>query len=238
MSDTGYAGVLNETSGVGEYNGAHFAMQLAMARINTSTLVRVVAVTNAGELSPVGFVDVQPLVHQLDGALQVMPHGQLFHLPYIRIQGGTNAIIIDPAVGDIGAVLFADRDISVVKATKDEAAPGSGRRFSMSDGLYVGGFLNATPVQYIRFTADGINIVSPTKITLSAPEVEINGATLINGATTVNGNFSQGAGDAGGAATMLGPVTVTNDVSAGGKSLSTHTHSGVQPGNGSTSTPD
>lgn len=48
-------------------------------------------------------------------------------------------------------------------------------------------------------------------------------ATL-NGDVTINGNLSQGMGEGGGSTTMLGPVAVTNDVTAGGKSLQQHTH--------------
>jgi hypothetical protein len=54
---------------------------------------------------------------------------------------------------------------------------------------------------------------------------------------TINGNLSQGMGDSGGTATILGPVTVTKDVAAGGKSLMTHTHGGVEHGNDSTGAP-
>ncbi|WP_425272354.1 hypothetical protein [Serratia oryzae] len=35
----------------------------------------------------------------------------------------------------------------------------------------------------------------------------------------------------------MGPVEVTKDVTAGGKSLMGHTHGGVQNGNGSTGAP-
>ncbi len=60
----------------------------------------------------------------------------------------------------------------------------------------------------------------------------------LNGDVTINGNLSQGMGEGGGSATMLGPVTVTNDVKAGGKSLMTHTHGGVQTGGGNTGSPN
>ncbi|ECF1874404.1 translation initiation factor IF-2, partial [Salmonella enterica subsp. enterica serovar Javiana] len=60
----------------------------------------------------------------------------------------------------------------------------------------------------------------------------------LNGDVTINGNLSQGMGEGGGSATMLGPVTVTNDVTAGGKSLMTHTHGGVQTGGGNTGAPN
>ncbi|CNK58232.1 Uncharacterised protein [Yersinia intermedia] len=49
--------------------------------------------------------------------------------------------------------------------------------------------------------------------------------------------ISQGKGDAGGSATMLGPITVTNDVAAGGVSLKSHKHSGVQTGGGDSGGP-
>ena len=67
--------------------------------------------------------------------------------------------------------------------------------------------------------------------TINAPEI------ILNGNVTINGNLSQGMGENGGTATMHGPVTVTNDVTAGGKSLMTHTHGGVETGSGNTGEP-
>lgn len=61
---------------------------------------------------------------------------------------------------------------------------------------------------------------------------------MLNGNVTINGNLSQGMGDGGGTATMHGPVTVTNDVTAGGISLQTHKHGGVETGGGHTGGPE
>ena len=94
-----------------------FLISQALNRVSTATLVKVVSVTNAGGLSPVGFVDVQPLVNQLDGAGNAVPHGVLHRLPYFRLQGGADAVILDPKVGDIGMAAFANRDISLVKTS-------------------------------------------------------------------------------------------------------------------------
>lgn len=58
-----------------------------------------------------------------------------------------------------------------------------------------------------------------------------------NGDLTVNGSITQGAGGSGGTTSLIGPVTVTNDVTAGGKSAIHHTHSGVQTGGGETGEP-
>lgn len=61
--------------------------------------------------------------------------------------------------------------------------------------------------------------------TVTTPTMTINGNVVINGALT------QGKGSAGGACSMNGPLTVTNDVVAGGKSLINHTHPDAQGGN-------
>lgn len=227
-----------------------FFVQQTLAKVQTVTLVKVEACTNNGGLSPVGFVDVTPLVNQIDGEGNPMPHETIYNVPYMRLQGGTNAIICDPAIGDIGLCGFASRDISKVKATKKKANPGSRRQFSYSDGLYIGGMLNGTPSQWIQFNSSGIKIHSPAAVILDAPDVqiqaqtvEINGTTsttittptfTVNGATVLNGGISQ---TGGGAATFSGSMTVTGDVTANGTSVHTHKHGGVTAGAAQTGTP-
>ena len=85
-------------------------------------VVKIVAV-HGGGLSLVGTVDVQPLVKLIDGNRISSSHSVVYGIPYFRIHGGSNAIIIDPAVGDIGFVICSDRDISSVKATKSAGEP-------------------------------------------------------------------------------------------------------------------
>lgn len=154
-----------------------FFVRMILNRISTATEVKIVSCTNAGGLSPVGFVDVQPLVNQVDGNNQAVPHGVVHTLLYFRLQGGKNAIIIDPEPGDIGLAVFCDHDISSVKASKSQANPGSSRRFDMADGVYVGGNLNGTPSQYVQFSGAGITITSPTAVTVNAPSATVNCAT-------------------------------------------------------------
>lgn len=181
-----------------DVNSTTFLVQQMLARVNTVTLVTVVGVTNAGGISPVGSVDVVPLVNQIDGAGNVVPHGTIFGLPYFRIQGGANAIILDPQVGDIGIAGFASRDISAVKASRAPAPPGSFRRFNYADGLYFGGTLNGTPTQYVAFTPDGVDIVSPGTINIAAA-----GGTTIDGKPFLphrHAGVQTGDGDTGGVA--------------------------------------
>ena len=173
-------------------------------KICTMQLVRVVSCTNAGNLAAVGFVDVQILVNQIDGYGNPTPHGIVHGLPYMRLQGGANAIIIDPLSGDIGHIMCSSHDFSNVVSTQGQANPGSRRRFSYSDAVYVGGELNGAPTQFIQFLATGINMVDangnriamgPSGVAITAPTLTHNGVPI--GATHVHGGVQTGASDTG-----------------------------------------
>lgn len=237
----GYLGTAEATDNGSDYNANTFLVWSILARVRTMQVCKVLSVTNAGGISPVGFVSLQPLVNQTDGYGNAEPHGQIFNVPYFRLQGGANAIIIDPQVGDIGWTGFADRDISSVKATKAQANPGSQRMFSMADAFYWGGMLNGAPSQYIAFASSGITIVSPTQISMSAPTIVLQatntigltaGTEITNSAPNIelDGEITQGEGPQGGDANLAGPVHVENDVVAGGISLINHTHTSGEPG--------
>jgi hypothetical protein len=172
----------NPAGGGSALNAQAFLAKQIISGKAFAALVVVKAVTPGG-VGPVGSVSVQPMVHQVDGYGNVIPHTTIFNLPYFRVQGGANAVIVDPVVGDIGLACFADRDISNVKVTKAVAAPGSWRQNSLSDGLYFGGFLNAIPTSYVAFSNGGINITTPGTFTLTASNVTIDstGSVHANG---------------------------------------------------------
>ena len=77
-----------------EYNAQDFMISQMLWRIATAEPVRVVAVSGSG-VSPVGFVDVQPLVNLVTGEQKAQEQSVLFKLPYLRIQGGKNALVVD-----------------------------------------------------------------------------------------------------------------------------------------------
>lgn len=169
-SSSGFVGYAGPPSFHGT-NVEKFVFRRRMARAAVATLVQIVRAPYdasgnaiaAGSPVAIGYVDVQPLVNQLDGLGNPMPHGVVYHASYVRQQGGANAIIADPAVGDIGKFVMADRDTSVVKATNQQSNPGSGRRNSFADGTYIGasqgplsGASATPPTQYLTFPANGI----------------------------------------------------------------------------------
>jgi hypothetical protein len=153
-------GTLNPWSGAGPYNTLVQLIQNQLSKVQTVTLCQVQSCTNSGGLAPFGFVDVLPLVSQVDGAGNAVPHVTLHEVPYLRIQGGSSAIIIDPQPGDVGILLTCSRDITSVVATQGQNTPGSPRQFSFADSLYLGGLLNSQPTQYLQFNEDGITVVS------------------------------------------------------------------------------
>lgn len=165
----------NPISAASEYTALRFIIEQLLNGKITAAIVKVVSCTNAGDLSVQGTVTVQPLVNQLTGDGTAVPHLPLYNVPYGRMVGGMNAVIMDPAPGDIGLVVFASRDISTVKSTKAQANPGSARTFDWADGMYVISILGkGVPNQYAQFlTGGGINLVSPTQVTLRAPKISL-----------------------------------------------------------------
>jgi phage baseplate assembly protein gpV len=237
---TGQAGIADLLT---PFNAANFLIWTIVSKIATVSVVQVTKVTNTGGVVAPGFVDVQILVNLIDGAGNATPHKSIHNCPYMRIQGGTNAVIMDPVVGDIGIALFASRDISSVVsnlvanqatpgARPANANPGSRRILDYADGIYLGGILNGVPTQYIEFSATGIKIVSPTAIEFDAPDVKLVAPTLELNATTqitltaplvqVNGNL-----------VASGTMQANN----GTTDLHTHIHSGVTTGSGQSGPP-
>jgi hypothetical protein len=127
---------------------------------------------------------VQPLVNQIDGLGNSVPHGTIANIPCFRLQGGAGALILDPIVGDIGVAIICDRDISAVKSTGAQANPGSFRTNSWADGLYFGGFLNGGPTSYVQINSGGITMKTDGTLAFTAS----NGTLDASGNLTLNGD--------------------------------------------------
>ena len=197
MSDTVVRGQQNIYTNNSPTNQLDFVIQQALNNISTCIPCKVIDVHIAN--GSVGYVDVLPLVTHVDGmgkAVQPVTH---YNVPYSRIQGGIAALIIDPAKNDIGLVCFAYKDCSNVKAgTIEPQQPASFRRFSPSDGFYIGGFLNQSPEVYVELTQSKVcNIVA-------------------TGGVNIKGNV-----------TVEGTITASGDIVGNGHSLTNHYHHGV-----------
>lgn len=165
-------------------------IQRLIRQIHTSTLVKVLQVYPTS--GAVGFVDVQPMVQQTTTNNVVIDTAPMYRMPYMRPQGGKSAVIVDPAEGDIGLAVFAERDITGVVNTQDLGPAPTNRAYDAGDGVYLGGFLNQDPEQWLKFFAtDGAE--------LKAPLFTVDAEVRTSGNVTVGTGYSGTAIDATGA---------------------------------------
>lgn len=175
-------------------NALDYMIRQVVAEKAFASLVKVLSVTGGGVSAPPP-VSVQPMVNQIDGNANQTPHGEIFDIPVFRMQAGNAAVIIDPVVGDIGAAIICDRDISNVKQTGAPAGPGSFNQNDYADGLYFGEFLGGTPENYVQVTQSGMNIVSTGTIAIMSAMLTHNGRDI--GSTHEHTLTQPGAGNSG-----------------------------------------
>ena len=199
-----YSGANGPDISTSDVNAWDAMIRSILAKVNTATLVKVIAVSPASDDgSTIGTVDVTPLVAQITSAGTGTPHITVYGLPYTRLMGGTNAVILDPVVGDIGLVVFCSRDISSVIANKAAANPGSRRQFSMSDGIYVGGIPTQAATQTVRFSDGGITVKTPNIVTIDAPMTKVLQAFECDGAAVFKSTV-----EVDGMSTLKGDATI------------------------------
>jgi hypothetical protein len=224
MSDAGYPGQRDAFAGTNVFAAlANLIRQMAAGDAHVA-LVLVQAVTPNSVTGAPPLVNVQPMVAQVDQKGNATPHGIVNNIPTMRIQAGKSAFICNPKVGDIGAVICADRDISSAIANQAPSNPGSFRRFDWSNGMYVGGFGSVDPTTYVEVDDD-------TGVTI---QVAAGNPLTIN-ADTINIAASDGSSNA--AVNLTGTLTTSVDVVADSVSGHSHVHSGVTTGSGDTGPP-
>jgi len=218
MADTPVYPQKDLATGNTPFNQLMFVIKQALARVNVATLVQVVAVHTPGGVAPQGTVDVLPLVNQMDGGGQAVPHATIYGVPYLRIQGGTNAVICDPVAGDVGFLVVADRDITNAQASGAQANPASARRFDLADGLYLGmGVSDQAPENYVLVSPTQTVVAFGAKVlTLNASGATLAGDLQVNGKITATGDI----------ATPGNITTTAGNVKAQGVDLLYHIHGG------------
>lgn len=190
-------GIADQNTPNNEFTALVFLIQQQIAAMATSAVVEVVRAPydrsgnpiTPGSTTVIGFVDVRPLVNQVDGSGKATPHGTVHRLSYHRNQGGNGAFISDPVVGDQGVMMASSRDSSVVKNTNAGGNPGSNRTYDWADGTYFGCTQGArAPGQSFAWLAQGFNITDAFGNTIqgTAAGVVVNGVTIPRGGTTFN----------------------------------------------------
>lgn len=219
-----------------------FMILTLLRKLHTATIVQVQSVTPIS--ASVGVVQVIPMVVDVATNGLVVAQSPIYAVPYFRLQGGSSAVILDPVKGDIGLAVFAERDITGIVQTQQAGPAPTARDHSSADGLYIGGFLNGAPTQWVHFLANaaGIDINTPGALTLEGQTISLTAGTTmtlnapggltINANTTLNGTMS-GTSTGSGAYQFAGTVTAPDVVLPRG-SVNGHVHPGVQTGSGDT----
>jgi phage baseplate assembly protein gpV len=237
------------------------------AQVNTADVVSIDRADQAGTDGPAGYAAATPLVCQVDARDNALPPSSLPKLPFFRPQAGKAAIVMDPQPGDKAVAVFLKRDSSgVATGKKEPVQPGSFRMFDQADGYLINGFLGDAPEIWlhlnpatgdislstktanidiscresgdidIRTGAGNVTVSATGTAVIKAPDVVLNGNARITGNLTVDG-ICEGAG--GAAFTTRGGIHNQGGViRSNAVTLDTHTHTGVQPGGGSTGKPN
>ena len=174
-------GMENINSFSSDYNALAFIIQQAIRQqVNTAIVVKVVGVS-------AGYVDVLPMITQIDGFNEAVAPTTLYHLPYFRYHSGICAVKIDPVVGDLGLAVFAQKDCSsVTQGTTEPQKPASFRENTMGNGFYIGGFLNQEPSCYVELKQSGeVVINAPAGLTINN-NVTVNGDVVASGISLDN----------------------------------------------------
>jgi hypothetical protein len=189
-------------------NQLDFVIRSILSGVWTAAVVRVEAVEAPH------YVDILPLVNQIDNAGNPVDMAVIYNVPYFTLQGGLNAVRITPQKGDVGIAVFAMRDISAVKAAKAPSSPATLRQYSPADAIYIGGILNTEAARYIEITDEAITVKGTGQVVIDAEgEITIQGAKglTITAETDITGDVAV-TGDI----TVQGNIGTTGDITATG----------------------
>lgn len=176
-----------------------YIIETLISGIHTLTLVEIVSVSvPQDELAPIGRCSIRPLVQKVDGNNNVYSRGVIDNVPYLRVQGGTNAVVIDPVVGDVGLAGFCDRDISMVKRTGKEAAPNTLRQYDLNDAVYLFTCMSDTPVQFIHFKSSGADIKTTGDLNINGLTIKPDGTLVLKNGVVVDTHIHNQGNDSAG----------------------------------------
>jgi hypothetical protein len=167
--------------------------------------IELVMVEEVRGTAPDLVVDVLPLVTQTDPSGAMISNTTIFNVPVFRLQRGNSAIIMNPVAGDIGMIAVCDRDNSGARANRKPSVPGSLRTHSKSDALYLGGFLNGQPTQFVEFADNGINIKSPGTVNINGLQILPDGRLKLVDGSIVDGHKHSGITRGGAQTDPLAP---------------------------------
>lgn len=219
------------------------AIDSALANVHTAAVARVTRVYSKT-------INCRPVVTRVvDGVSIALP--EFVEVPPIFLQGGSSYTAHPIAVGDYCLLVFSERCFDRWYHGSDYQPPLELRMHDYSDGFALVGLnplasaitIPSTIQQTGDANYDGNHThqgtLDRTGNTTITGDVVIDGDLRVTGNITCQGNIAAASfsGLGGGAVTATVDIETTGDVVAGGVSLDSHIHGGVQSGGDTTGGP-
>lgn len=165
---------------------------------------------------------VRPLIAMVLTSGEQLRRAPFASIPVMQFGGGGFVLSFPIKPGNLGWIKANDRDISLFAQSFNESVPNTERLHSFSDAVFIPDVMRGYTIagedadNAVLQNLDGSVRVSlwPGKIKMTAPLVEIDGAL-----------------------TVTGQVTSGTGVNVGAVELTTHKHTGIQPGTGTSGGP-
>lgn len=138
---------------------------------------------------------IKPAITGIASQGQKVSKEPLVNIPVLTLSGGGIVMSFPVAVGDKGWLIANDRNISIFKQNLEESAPNDYRKHSLLDAFFVPDKINDISINnddagsFIIQTISGTTKIALKEgtISLTAPNIVINGETTINGNLVVTG---------------------------------------------------
>lgn len=175
---------------------------------------------------------VRPIIALLTTGGEVVPRAQVARVPVVALGGGGFVVNFPLQAGDRGWIEASDRDISLfLQGLAADQRPNTLRMHSFEDGRFIPDVFREFDVSDVGGdamtiqSADGTVRVelSPDRLRLVAPTIKMDATTVEITADTID---------------ITGDVSTTGALTNNGVNVgSTHTHTGVQTGGGTSGPP-
>lgn len=207
---------------------------------------------------------IQGKVRNEDGSIALVNLPLLLDCPVIFPRGGGCSLTFPIRQGDECLVIFSARAIDLWWQSGGVQPPVEVRMHDLSDGFVLPGpysqpqvlpSVSTSAVQlrsddgqaYFELNPQSHNFTLSTPgnfsatvkdFSVSCENFTVNAQAIVLTAPTIelNGQIT-GGGSGGATATFTGDINASGDVTAGGISLQTHVHGGIQPGGSDTGAP-
>jgi len=213
------------------------AIEFALSNLHTATIAKVTGVQSKT-------ISVQPVINRVYQGRSIALT-EFVEVPPVFMQGGGSHTAYPIAVGDYCLLILTERCFDRWYGGADFQSPAEFRMHDYSDGLAIVGvnpLASAITIpSVIQQTGDTNQDGDYTRqgSLVQQGDMEITGDFILNGDMQVNGNITCSGTISAGNFSGLGggTMTSTSDIKSKGISLTTHTHSGVEPGTGNTGGP-